>query len=273
LLGTLSSIPVENTAVTKKDEKIKMTRHRELLSLLDIAEETGISYPTLRNYVIKFGDEIPSVGSGRSTRYPRQAVKVFQRLRKESKPGRKPASALPAAQAAIPPVQQIPVQTSVRQEKPVPVTPTPAAPITASINTSGIERELAGIRVQLQRIADAWTESLQRGLAMPVAAAVEAVLQEKLPQEKVAQEKEQREEKAEAPAAAAPQAEQNQAAPQETKENTPSLQSIFKAREAFRELEAGRSTARHSQSYGGRRQGQGRDFSPKVPGRKGPRPD
>jgi hypothetical protein len=270
LLGTLSSIPVENTAVTKKDEKIKMTRHRELLSLLDIAEETGISYPTLRNYVIKFGDEIPSVGSGRSTRYPRQAVKVFQRLRKESKPGRKPASALPV-QAAAPSVQPAPIQASTPRERPAAAAAT--APVTASVDTSGIERELAGIRVQLQRIADAWTESLQRGLAMPVAAAVEAVLQEKLPQEKVAQEKEQREEKAEAPAAAAPQAEQNQAAPQETKENTPSLQSIFKAREAFRELEAGRSTARHSQSYGGRRQGQGRDFSPKVPGRKGPRPD
>jgi hypothetical protein len=238
---------------------------------LDIAEETGISYPTLRNYVIKFGDEIPSVGSGRSTRYPRQAVKVFQRLRKESKPGRKPASALPVP-AAAPIVQPAPIQASIPRERPA--VAAAIAPVTASVDTSGIERELAGIRVQLQRIADAWTESLQRGVAMPVAAPVETALV--LSQEKLAPEKEtreEREEKVEAPAAAAPQAEQNQAAPQETKENTPSLQSIFKAREAFRDLEAGRSTARHSQSYGGRRQGQGRDFSPKVPGRKGPRPD
>lgn len=232
-----------------------MVRNRELLSLLDIAEETGISYPTLRNYVIKFGDQIPSVGSGRTTRYPRQAVKVFQRLRKESKPGRKPASAL-AAQAAAPapaaprePVQQAPVA----QERPAVSAPVaPAAPVTASVDTSGIERELAGIRMQLQRIADAWTEALQRGVSLPVAAAAETA-------PIAAPETEKREEKAAEPAAAAPQA--------ETKESTPSLQNIFKAREAFRDLEAGRN----SQSYGGRRQG--RDFSPKVPGRKGPRPD
>jgi hypothetical protein len=254
LLPSLSSVPVENTAVTKKDEKLNMARNRELLSLLDIAEETGISYPTLRNYVIKFGDQIPSVGSGRTTRYPRQAVKVFQRLRKESKPGRKPASAL-AAQAAAPapaaspqPVQQAPV-AQVRPAVSAPVAP--AAPVTASVDTSGIERELAGIRMQLQRIADAWTEALQRGVSLPVAAAAETA--------PVAGPEKEKQEKAEEPAAAAPQA--------ETKESTPSLQNIFKAREAFRDLEAGRN----SQSYGGRRQG--RDFSPKVPGRKGPRPD
>jgi hypothetical protein len=249
-----------------------MTRNRELLSLLDIAEETGISYPTRRNYVIKFGDQIPSVGSGRTTRYPRQAVKVFQRLRKESKPGRKPASAL-AAQAAAPapaapaePVQQSPLLRA-RPVVPAPAAPiapvapvSPAAPVTATVDTSGIERELAGIRMQLQRIADAWTEALQRGVSLPLAAA--------------APEKEAREDKAEEPVAATPQAEPTQAPAQETKETTPSLQSIFKAREAFRDHEASRITARNTvHSYGGRRQGQGRDFSPKVPGRKGPRPD
>jgi hypothetical protein len=237
-----------------------MARNRELLSLLDIAEETGISYPTLRNYVIKFGDQIPSVGSGRTTRYPRQAVKVFQRLRKESRPGRKPASAL-AAQAAAPapaappePIQQAPVP----QERPAVSAPfAPAAPVTASVDTSGIERELAGIRMQLQRIADAWTESLQRGVAMPLPAAAEAAPVE-------AQEKE----RADAPAPVPQPAGLNQAAPAESKEGTANLQNIFKAREAFRDLEASRKSA---QAYGGRRQG--RDFSPKVPGRKGPRPD
>src|SRR5262245_13918100 len=67
-----------------------MARPRELLSLLQIAEETGISYQTLRGYAIRHGDEIPSEGWGRATRYPRVAIKVFERLRRESRPGRKP---------------------------------------------------------------------------------------------------------------------------------------------------------------------------------------
>ena len=48
-----------------------MARPRELLSLVSIADETGISYATLRNYALKHGEEIPSEGEGRNTRYPR----------------------------------------------------------------------------------------------------------------------------------------------------------------------------------------------------------
>ena len=36
-----------------------MARPKELLSLVSIADETGISYATLRNYVMKYADEIP----------------------------------------------------------------------------------------------------------------------------------------------------------------------------------------------------------------------
>jgi len=135
-----------------------MARQRELLSLVDIADETGISYATLRNYALKYGDEIPSEGSGRSTRYPRPAVKVFQRLRKESKPGRKPASAsLPQAVPA-----SLPVPAPVRQEAllsrfpaPVPApAPIPAAAPQAVVDNSGMEKELAAIRGYLSSIAD-----------------------------------------------------------------------------------------------------------------------
>ncbi|MFL6184315.1 MAG: hypothetical protein ACJ745_05650, partial [Actinomycetes bacterium] len=62
---------VHRTAVRwngAQDGKKRMARQRELLSLAEIAEETGISYATLRSYAIKYGDEIPSEGSGRSTR-------------------------------------------------------------------------------------------------------------------------------------------------------------------------------------------------------------
>lgn len=128
-----------------------MARPRELLTLASIAEETGISYATLRNYTLKHADEIPSEGEGRNTRYPRAAVKVFQRLRRESKPGRKPASAYAsAAQAPAAPVPvPVPAPVLVRREAPPPQAPRPAG-----TDTSGMEKELAAIRGFLERIAN-----------------------------------------------------------------------------------------------------------------------
>lgn len=134
-----------------------MARQRELLSLVDIADETGISYATLRNYALKYGDEIPSEGSGRNTRYPRLAVKVFQRLRKESKPGRKPAN------ASLPPVvasPAVPIFAPLRQEAaprfpasfPSPA-PAPAAPPKV-VDNGGIEKELVAMRSYLASIAE-----------------------------------------------------------------------------------------------------------------------
>ena len=62
------------------------------LSLLEISRRTGISYPTLLRYVKLHGKQIPSKGSGRKRRYPEEAVAVFQKLRSQSKRGRKPAA-------------------------------------------------------------------------------------------------------------------------------------------------------------------------------------
>lgn len=61
----------------------------ELLTLTEIAERTGVSYPTLRNYAERHAERIPSVGEGRKRRYRPEAVAVFQELRAESRPGRK----------------------------------------------------------------------------------------------------------------------------------------------------------------------------------------
>jgi len=139
-----------------------MARQRELLSLVDIADETGISYATLRNYALKFGDEIPSEGSGRNTRYPRLAVKVFQRLRKESKPGRKPANASPAQALATPSASAF---TPFRQETAsrfpasvAPAAPAPLAPASvaapAMVDNKAIEKELVAMRGYLASIAE-----------------------------------------------------------------------------------------------------------------------
>jgi hypothetical protein len=182
-----------------KNQRIekRMARQRELLSMTDIAEETGISYATLRNYAVKYDKEIPSEGTGRSTRYPRAAVKIFQRLRKESKPGRKPASAslTPPAQSPAPAPQEEAIeQVSM------------SAAMAATADTSGVERELAAIRVHLGSIA----ESLGRLIsnqntdavtapeaapaeALPVAAAPESTPEPAAAGASVAQAKEKRE--------------------------------------------------------------------------------
>ena len=129
-----------------------MARPRELLSLVSIADETGISYATLRNYALKHGEEIPSEGEGRNTRYPRSAVKVFQRLRRESKPGRKPKSAsAPMIQPPAPAPER--PEAPVRMEKPVRLDVPAPAPRQAGTDTSGMEKELAAIRGFLERIA------------------------------------------------------------------------------------------------------------------------
>lgn len=64
-----------------------------LLTLTEIGNRTGISYPTLSRYVKQFLGEIPHEGKGRGRRYHAAAVEVFQRLRGASgRGGRKPGS-------------------------------------------------------------------------------------------------------------------------------------------------------------------------------------
>ena len=67
-----------------------------LLTLTEVSERTGISYPTLVRYVKLHGDRIPSEGEGRRRRYHPEAVDVFRELRSESPRGRRKKGA-PAA--------------------------------------------------------------------------------------------------------------------------------------------------------------------------------
>lgn len=65
-----------------------------LLTLGQVGEQTGISYPTLVRYVRMHSDRLPSEGTGRSRRFKPEAVAVFRQLREESgRGGRKPAAA------------------------------------------------------------------------------------------------------------------------------------------------------------------------------------
>jgi DNA-binding transcriptional MerR regulator len=61
----------------------------ELLTLTQIGQMTGISYPTLLRYSKGHLSEIPHKGTGRARRYHPEAVAVFKDLRSKSKRGRK----------------------------------------------------------------------------------------------------------------------------------------------------------------------------------------
>ncbi|HVR97295.1 MAG TPA: helix-turn-helix domain-containing protein [Thermoanaerobaculia bacterium] len=55
-----------------------------LLTLTQVSEQTGISYPTLVRYVRVHSNRLPSEGAGRSRRFYPEAVNVFRELRQES---------------------------------------------------------------------------------------------------------------------------------------------------------------------------------------------
>jgi hypothetical protein len=62
-----------------------------LMTLTQISEQTGISYPTLVRYVRLHSDRLPHEGKGRARRFYPQAVEAFRTLRQESgRGGRKP---------------------------------------------------------------------------------------------------------------------------------------------------------------------------------------
>jgi DNA-binding transcriptional MerR regulator len=90
-------------AAAAKKEKSPAPARSDLLTLTEVSERTGISYPTLVRYVKLHGDDIPYEGEGRRRRYHPQAVEVFQKLRSQSGRGRRkkgaaaPAAASPAA--------------------------------------------------------------------------------------------------------------------------------------------------------------------------------
>lgn len=74
----------------------------ELLTLKEVSELTGISYPTLSRYTKTSLPRIPHVGKGRKRRYRPDAVGVFKTLYEESKRGRRKKSgpSKPSAKSA-----------------------------------------------------------------------------------------------------------------------------------------------------------------------------
>ncbi|MBZ0115245.1 MAG: hypothetical protein K8J08_22515 [Thermoanaerobaculia bacterium] len=51
----------------------------------EIQRRTGLSRPTLQKYKFEYADRIPSVGTGRTQRYPEEAVAVVLAIREENR--------------------------------------------------------------------------------------------------------------------------------------------------------------------------------------------
>ena len=57
---------------------------QRLLTLTEVAKRTKMSMPTLQKYKKRYGDRIPSVGKGRTQRYPEESLPVFEQLKREN---------------------------------------------------------------------------------------------------------------------------------------------------------------------------------------------
>lgn len=73
-----------------------------MLSLKDIEDQTGISYPTLLRYLKTSLKRIPHKGTGRRRRFPPESVALFKTLKEESRRGRKAGSGKAASASAAP---------------------------------------------------------------------------------------------------------------------------------------------------------------------------
>lgn len=82
----------KETAHMPKSAPTPRTSNRSLLTLGQISERTGISYPTLVRYARDHGNELASEGEGRQRRYLPESIEVFKMLRATSRGGRKPGS-------------------------------------------------------------------------------------------------------------------------------------------------------------------------------------
>lgn len=93
--------PAAAAAAPARGRGGRSTGSGNLLTLTQISEQTGISYPTLVRYVRLYSDRLPHEGKGRARRFHPEAVGVFRELRAEGgRGGRKPAAAKAAGARA-----------------------------------------------------------------------------------------------------------------------------------------------------------------------------
>lgn len=57
---------------------------RKLYTLTEVSKKTGISMPTLQRYKKNHQDRLPTVGEGRTQKYPEEALPVFKEIKREN---------------------------------------------------------------------------------------------------------------------------------------------------------------------------------------------
>lgn len=85
-------MPAAAPAPKKSPRSTPAPRSTSLLTVGQISERTGISYPTLMRYIRDHSHRLPSEGEGRARRFTPDAIDVFRQIRSETKGGRKPGS-------------------------------------------------------------------------------------------------------------------------------------------------------------------------------------
>jgi len=81
---------------------------QRLLTLTEVAKRTKMSMPTLQKYKKRHGDRIPSVGKGRTQRYPEESLPVFEQLKQENMARRGRPRKNPVAAGAPAPAKRRP---------------------------------------------------------------------------------------------------------------------------------------------------------------------
>lgn len=77
-------MPRKGAAKAKKGSAGGAGSSARAMTLTEVAKRTSISMPTLQKYKKRYSDRIPSVGKGRSQRYPEESLAVFKQLREEN---------------------------------------------------------------------------------------------------------------------------------------------------------------------------------------------
>ncbi len=91
--------PAKKAAKSKAATRAAASGDSGLLTLSQIQEQTGISYPTLLRYKKSYLSRLPHTGTGRNTRFKPEAVAVFLEIRGKSKRGAPKKAASPRSVA------------------------------------------------------------------------------------------------------------------------------------------------------------------------------
>lgn len=145
----------------------------DLLTLSDIGERLGIPYPTVARYASQFEDMIPHQGKGRNRRFPPEAVAVFERIRRESKPGRPPKGAgkgPKALRAVATPRAEAKARTEAKPR--AETRPQPAK--AAGVGDDALARRIQSLERSQQILEDQIRDLLER-LSRPVSATVQVI--------------------------------------------------------------------------------------------------